>query len=140
MLRSRALDRLHEHQGEILALMRTAEPMLTDPLARDVPGLARARWALMRALTAYQMFKHREIFDPLIAKAAPGEAHRLLRMKRACLDLGDVFRAYVQRWSACDVEGRWAEYQPAALAMMARLRTHIAREREEVTALLSKAA
>ena len=110
--------------------------MLTDS-ARDTAGLARARWAMMRALTAYQLFKHSKIFDPMIAKARPADAHRLLRMKRACTDMGDAFRAYVQQWSACDVGASWAEYQPAALAMIARVRAHIAGERKAVGALLA---
>ena len=61
-------------------------------------------------------------------------------MKRACTDLGDAFRGYVQQWSAADVNAQWATYQPAALAMIARIREHVAREREEVGALLAKAA
>jgi hypothetical protein len=30
------------------------------------------------------------------------------------------------------VEAHWAEYQPIALAMITRIREHIAREREQV--------
>lgn len=138
MPHSRALEGLYRQQSDILDIMRGAEAMLCDTC--DVAGLARQRWALMRALTAYQLFKHREIFDPALAQATPATAHRLVRMKRACLDLGDAFRGHVQRWSGSDVKAQWATYQPSALAIITRIRAHIAREREEISALLAKAA
>ena len=136
MSRDRTLARLADHQREILTILNGAEPFLTEPPKRDVAALARARWALMRALTGYQLFKHREVFDPLLAKARPADAYNLVRMKRACTELGDAFRSYVQRWSGADVEAQWTEYQPAALAMIARIREHIAREQEEVGKVL----
>lgn len=138
MSRTGPLDRLVQHQDGILALMRGAEPLLTDPGLRDVAALARTRWALMRALTAYGLFKHNEIFDPAIARRLLGEADRATRMKQACVAMGQDFRDYVGKWSGTDVAGEWARYQPAALAMMARLRQHLARERAEIEGLLAR--
>ena len=132
------LDRLHAHQDGVLAIMRGAELLLRDPASRDVAGLARARWALMRALTAYGLFKLNEIFDPAISRRVLGEAQRAERMKRACVAMGDEFRGHVAKWSGADVAGEWASYQPAALAMMARLRAHIATEKREVAALVER--
>ena len=134
------LDRLHAHQDGILAIMRGAEAMLRDPALRNVAELAQARWALMRALIAYQLFKHGQIFDPAIARQLLGEAGRAERMKRACTGMGEEFRGYVTKWSGVDVDGCWAAYQPAALAMMERLRRHIATERREIATLLAQAA
>lgn len=139
MNRGSVLTRLGEHQSGILAILRGAEPLLLDPVERDVAGPARARWALMRALMGYQQFKHREIFDPAIAGRVLGDAQRAGRMKRACMMMGDEFRGHVAKWSAADVGGCWPIYQPAALAMVARLRAHIAKEREEIEALLERA-
>lgn len=134
------LERLHQHQETVLAIMRGAEPLMTDPALRDIAGLARARWALVRALLAYQRFKHAEIFDPAIARCLLIEATRAERMKRACLAVGEEFRVHVGKWSGRDVAGEWAEYQPAALRMMKRLREHVARERAEVALLVEMAA
>lgn len=136
MSSARALERLDAYQIDVLSILQDAEPLLTDPARRDVAALSRARWALMRSLTAYQLFKHHEVFDPLLAKARPADAVHLLRMKRACTDLGDAFRTYVQRWSSSDVEAQWATYQPDALAMIARIRQHVAKEREQVRSVL----
>lgn len=139
MRRRALLDRLRYHQDAILAIMRDAEPLLADPARRDVPQLARARWTLVRALTAYQLFKHNEIFDPVTARRLPGDVARAARMKQACTDMGEEFRRYVSKWSGCDVAGEWTTYQPAALAMIGRLREHIAREQADVTAMLAAA-
>ena len=137
--RESILTRLRQHQEAILSIMRGAEPLLTDPGLRDPAQLSRARWALVRALTAYQLFKHQEVFDPAIARRVLGEAARAERMKQACTAMGEEFRGYVAKWSATDISGEWAAYQPAALKMMARLRAHIERERAEITALLAPA-
>lgn len=94
-----ALARLHQHQEGVLAIMREAEPMLTDPLLGDVAGLARLRWTLMRALNAYQLFKHQTFFAPAIANRSLGEAHRAERMKRACTAMAEEFRGHVSKWS-----------------------------------------
>ena len=137
MTRTTLLTRLGDHQQSALALMRGAEAMLRDP-ARDAAALARARWALMRVLTAYQLFKHREIFDPAVGGTVLGDAQRAARMKRACTQVGEEFRRYVATWSRTDVAAAWDSYQPAALAMIERLRDHFAREKAEVEALLSE--
>ena len=140
MERDVALERLQVHQDGILAIMREAEPMLHDPAARDVAGLARTRWALMRALTAYTLFKHNQIFDPAISRKLLGEATRAERMKRACIRVGEEFRDHVTKWSGSDVAGQWPDYQAAALTMTARLRDHLATEKKEIAALLAGAA
>jgi hypothetical protein len=137
---SALLGRLHQHQDGILAIMRGAEPLLADPALRDVAALARSRWALMRALTAYQLFKHGEIFDPAIARQVLGDNARAERLKHACLAIGEDFRGHVAKWSGSDVTGEWSSYQPAALAMIARLRAHVARERGEIEMLLQRMA
>lgn len=134
------LRRLQVHQDGVLAILRGMEPLLTDPAIRDIAQLARARWALMRALTAYALFKHNEIFDPAISRQLLGEAGRAARMKRACEAMGNEFRGHVTKWSGSDVAGEWAAYQPSALAITARLRAHLATERAEIAALLDKAA
>ena len=129
------LERLDEHQRAVLAIMNGGEALLTGN-ARPVVEIARARWALTRALTAYQLFKHHEIFDPVIAGNTGADAVRAARMKKACLALGEDWKRYVQRWSATDVDGQWSTFQPAALTMIGRIRGHIARERVEAAALL----
>lgn len=140
MTKTNVLVRLHQHQDSILSMMRTAEPLLRSASLRDIPALSRGRWSLMRALSEYQQFKHQHIFDPAIGRAALGSAQRAERMKRACIAMGDEYRAYAAKWGGADIAQLWSTYQPAALQMIARLRDHIAREREDCAALLDLAA
>ena len=139
MNKSGLLVRLHQHQEVVLTIMREAAPLLASTSPRDVAALARARWALMRGLIAYQHFKHRELFDPVIARRVLGEAARAERMKCACVAIADDFRTHLTKWSARDVAAEWADYRPAALRMAVRLRDHIARERREIAAMLELA-
>ena len=127
--------RLHEHQAEVLDIVGHTEAMLND--THDVPGLSRFRWVLVRAMGRYQLFKHHEVLDPSIARASPVDAQRLTLMKEACLALGAAFHEHVRKWSGSDVEAEWRLYRPAALAMMKRIRVHIAHERIEMDALLA---
>ena len=140
MSNEQLLQRLHVHQQIVVDIMRNTEMLLNQPGLRDTLGLARARWALMRALTDYQLFKHRAIFDPAIGGTVLGTAQRAARMKTACTAIGEQFRAHVTKWSATDVGGRWAEYQPAALVMIGRIRAHLAIERADIDTLLSAGA
>ena len=133
------LERLRRHQEDALAIMGDTEPMLAKAASDEVGALARARWALMRTLIAYQHFKHRELFDPAIARNILGEAQRAARMKQACMAMGEEFRDHISLWSRRDVGGEWATYQPAALSMMAKLRKHLAQERAEIETLVDKA-
>lgn len=130
------LARLDEHQAAILDILRRGERML-HASERDVAGLARARWELARAILGYQGFKHREIFDPAAA-GAPSHAALARRLKAECVATGESFRAYLSRWSSVSVGDHWAEYQPAALALIATIRTHLARERREAQPLLDE--
>ena len=130
------LSRLHGHQAEILDILGRAETMLDA--TRDVAGLSRIRWVLVRVMGRYQIFKHHQVLDPLIARGSPLEAQRAIRMKEACLALGEAFHEHVRKWSASDVEAQWPAFQPAARAMMGRIRAHITRERAEMDALLAR--
>lgn len=129
-------NQLQVHQDAILAIIGETEPLLRDSDHRDVATLARTRWTLMRLLTAYAIFKHGQIFDPIISRKLTGQVSRAERLKRACMAVGDEFRGHVTKWSGQDVKAEWAQYQPAALAIIARLRSHLTIERQEIAGLL----
>ena len=131
----RALAPLNSHQAAILAILQDAESMLTHPETRDVAGLALARWALLRELTAYQLLKHTKLMDPLIRKGPPREAQRIEQLKQAGVEAFDAFRGNVQRWSATDVSAVWPTYQASALAMIARLRAVVQRDKQELATI-----
>ena len=132
---TRLTERLDQHQQAILDILREAEAMLTDPGTHDIAGLARARWALMRALTAYQLLMQGEVIEPAIGRKAP----RAERMKQAGIAAVEAFRGNVTKWSGADVAAVWPEYQASALAMIARLREHVTKQRHEIESLLKAA-
>lgn len=137
MIASTILTRLEDHQARATAMMDAAARILEANRAEDAPEMGRARWGMMRLLTEYQMFKHREIFDPAIRSGSP-EAQRAAReMKAQCIAVGEEFRAYVAKWASTGVADNWAEYRTAAMAMIARIREHIASERGQVLAILT---
>lgn len=135
MSNNRRLAQLDAHQAVILEMLKRGEGLLNAP-ERDAGALARTRWELVRALMAYQRFKHSEIFDPVAAKGCTDEARLARRLKSDCLQMGEAFRAYVATWSSRSVLECWAEYHPAALALVARIRDHMATERRETGRLL----
>ncbi len=133
-MNSGLLTQLYAHQTGLKAAMADARAHLAadaiDPLAT-----ANARWRLTRLLTAYQMFKHQRIFDPLTRQGSREDARTALQMKIDCIAIGETFRAYLARWTASGIEGREPEYRRDARGMMSLLERHILRERRGIEAL-----
>lgn len=137
---SQALTLLGSHQAAVLAHLPHLVSLLNrEPEAAREP-LARTRWELIRLLRAYQLFKHGEIFGPLLAGGTPDEKRIAGRMERACTATGDRLLEHVARWSTADIVANWTEYRAATLAVVALLRAHIASERDEIARLLDGAA
>ena len=133
------LPRLYDQQTRILAQIESATALLRlDPLVARAP-LARARWTLARMLREYQLFKHREIFDPAIAGGDEREVAAACDLRASCIAAGDAFTAYVARWSSLDIAALWDSYRPAMRRMAGELRTHLVRERAQVERLLAPA-
>ena len=50
-------------------------------------------------------------------------------MKDECIALGEDFRAHVARCTNLDIAARWDSYRPAVVRLLARMKTHMSRER-----------
>lgn len=129
------VDRLLEHQAGIRANMDRAARLLAIGGTPDMAALARLRWELVRLLAAYQMFKHREIFDPHIAGGAADRVRTARALKADCLALGEEVRRFVTQHSSGAVESPDV-YRAEALAFIARLRGHLDYEQSASAALL----
>lgn len=132
-------DELDQHQGRVIAILDGVETALREN-RQDVAALAQSRWALTRTLTAYALYKHGRVFDPIIAARDSRRAEAARALKAECLRRGDEFRRHVMRWSAADVLGDWDTHRAETLALIARLRVHLDRERAAVRALEQGAA
>lgn len=131
------LHRLTEHQNAILAILHREEALLRADDCRDALGVARVRWELTRVIGGYQLFKHHELFDPLVARGSPEQARMAQRAKQACIDLGEAFRDHVRTWSGTNIAEHWAEYRAVTLALVGRVKQHMEQERRAVMAMLA---
>jgi hypothetical protein len=123
-----------ELQDRIHAIVNRSEAILRSD-SRDVAALGNCRWEAARTLREYQLFKHSRIFDPL-ERVQDYRAIKARRMKADCIRVGEEFRAYVLKWSVVSILDHWAEYHPAALDAVARMRAQLAKERAGVAELL----
>jgi hypothetical protein len=133
------LERLTEHQQMIGDITGRAQALLQEKVQPDPMALSRLRWELMRAMTAYQQFKHREIFDPAIKRGEVNLQRMATAMKTECIAIGDALTRYVQHWSSTGTADRWPEYRAAAMDMSTRLRQHVEREGQAIPAMLRDA-
>lgn len=124
-----------ELQDRIPAIINRAESLLQNSDTYDVTALGQARWEAARCLREYQLFKHARIFDPL-DRGQDSRAITARRMKAECIRGGEEFRAYVLKWSVVSIPDHWANYHPAALDAIARIRAQLIRERIGVAELL----
>ncbi|WP_162256507.1 hypothetical protein [Sphingomonas sp. Root710] len=123
------LSRLDEHQAKALEIISRGDVLLAPHARPDQGRLSQARWELTRVLGAYQMFKHYELFDPIIRNGPLDKARLAEQMKAECIALGDEYRAHVARCANLDIPAHWDSYRPAVVRLLARIKAHIGRER-----------
>lgn len=109
------------------AILKAADP--------DIAKLGEGRWEVARALREYQLYKHGMIFDPALRDHGE-RAVMAGRMKAECTRVGEAFHKYVLKWSVVSIGDHWSEYQPAALASIARIRAQLEKEKASVAELL----
>lgn len=130
-----ALLIVQRHQGEILATVAGIMALVDGEPVRVQGDLARARWHLARQLRAYQLFKHGEIFGPLVRFGPPHQARRATDAAAVCLQHGEAFRGYLRRWSGRDILHDWPEYRSSVRTLATALRQALAMERIEIATL-----
>lgn len=116
----RAIKHLEEQQARITMLLHGVR----DLLASGHPT-AVLRWQLVRALREYQLFKHREIYDPLAGSLNPQLADLACGMKMRCIATCNAYGDHVQRWSKGPAAGersaarvaRWYRYARRLLSV-----------------------
>jgi hypothetical protein len=132
-------DRFAEFQSRIEALLVRGEAVLRATDDRDVSQLGQTRWEMARLLREYQLYKHTRIFDHF-ERVGGSQAALARQMRAECIRVGEEFRAYILKWSVTSILDNWAEYQPAALDAIARIRAQLVREQVGVERLLMRNA
>jgi hypothetical protein len=133
----RAIAHLEEQQARITMLLDAARDLLASEQPDRGTALAALRWQLVRALREYQLFKHREIFDPLAGSPHPRLSDMARSMKTRCISVGDTYGAHVQRWSNGAAVTAWEQYTAEARVVVTKIRQHLDRERAEASSLLA---
>ncbi len=139
MNRTGLLAQMHQHHQAIADVTVEADAMLGSP-DLDPAAVSSARWRFVRVLTGYQVFKHQQIFDPMVKHGSMLDADAARQLKAECILISEAFRNYVAKWSTSGIAGQEDAYRCEAHSMILRVRTHIARERRGIEALLSRSA
>ena len=137
MQSDRAIEHLIFHQSDITKILIEAKHPLGSGDASEMKAMALARWELTRTLRRYQLFKHIEIFDPLIRSQCPLRADAAAKLKQRCIDIGQAYAEHVQRWSLQGSASSWEAYQKDATKFIDRIERHLESELCEVRLLLA---
>jgi hypothetical protein len=132
-------DTLDTYHDRMDAILTSAEALLRADDKSALVTLTRSRFDMAHLLSAYQLFIHREVFEPSIAAGTADEVARAKALKVECIMLADAFRTYVKHWSVTEIESVWPEYRRAAGDMLRRLRAHLERSRSDAPGLLASA-
>lgn len=130
------LAKLDEHQAKALEIIKRGDRLLAPGAVPDTTLLVQSRWELTRILGAYQAFKHHELFNPIIRGGPADKAKLAEQMKRECMAIGDEYRDHVARCTNLDIARHWDSYRPAVARLLARIKSHMARERWVTESLL----
>jgi hypothetical protein len=133
---NRPLAQFHEHRMGILAMLDGARPLLNDGYAQLEGRLTPFRTELSARMQAFQLYKHKTIFDPILASDSPDRA-LVEKLKVDCIMLGHEYDAYRQRWAKSDIERDWKEFRLSALAMMTAIRKSLGEQDAAIRALPS---
>ncbi|RDE06506.1 hypothetical protein [Sphingomonas aracearum] len=121
------LDSLEDYRERMVAIIDRVRPYLTECTPAGVAEIVRSRDEMARVLTIFQLFVHREIFEPLTAGIDPARRRLGTELKTECILLTEEFRHSKRRWNDVDLALHWAEYQPAAVAFRRRILDHLDR-------------
>ena len=131
------LATLRLYHDRVDALAREAETLLREGSKAGLPRVAKLRVDQGLAMAAYQLFVHRELFEPLIRTGSPPQIEGAKALKVECVVLSGTFCRHAQYWSKRDPGDEWDDYRAAALSMIAAIRGHIARVQHELAPALA---
>ena len=131
-------------KGALLEAYQTRIAAALDDKLRAVAGaedrrahsIAEARWALVRLLREYQLFRHTRIFDPIIGSKNFSRATQADILKGKCLAAGNHYRQHVAKWSLTCTDHSWPTYEAELRVLIAGINDHLSAEAQSVRKLL----
>ncbi len=122
-------EMLEQYLERIIAITVSTEMDLLPIPPEDTTRLEYSRMRMARILTAYQLFVHRELFQPLQASGDATDVECARQLKAECGALAEAVRTHTRKWSTQEPAVMWDEYRPAELGLIERIRQHILRVR-----------
>jgi hypothetical protein len=134
------LSKLADYHARIAAAADRTEQIVRAG-GDDAPArLNSSRMMMAQVMGSYQLFLHREIFEPVISSGTSAEIGYVKNLKVECVIFADELHSYMKSWNPADVLACWPSYRAAALAVLGRVRIHMRRVEREVAALSLSAA
>jgi hypothetical protein len=113
---------LEQYLERIIAITISTEVELLPTPPEDLARLESSRMRMARILTAYQLFVHRELYQPLQASRRPDDMDCARQLKAECMALAEASRRHMRIWSGQDLAAMWGDYRPAEMAMIEQVR------------------
>ncbi len=126
------LTTLRTYHDRVEAIAAEAERLIREQGQAALPRIVKLRVDQGVAMASYQLFVHREVFEPFTRHGTPAQADAAKRLKVELVLFSGSFCHYLQHWSRRDVAAEWGAYRAAALEMIAAIRAHIARVQVEL--------
>lgn len=127
---------MREYHARLQILLDRSSAAVSENAVKNVE-LAGLRWQLVRLLREYQLFKHVEVFDPLIKSNGSSQCANARDMKERCEIIGDQYNGFIKAWNLGDNGPSSADYRAAATKVLAAVRRHVASESEQIPRLLN---
>jgi hypothetical protein len=137
MVTQRILATFDDYHRRATTIMATQRALLAPGSVRDPATQARHRWELLRVLVEFQIFKHRDIFDPMIRQGDAHVARCAQAMKEDCAALGMEVRDFVTRWSDGSVGENWDNFRSAKLALIAKVERGLVEQRRTLATMVT---
>ena len=118
-----------------LTLLNRTRALVRADRVRAFGLLTARRVALASHLQRYQRFKHGQIFDPVVQHGRASSRVVAHTMKLDCMELGEVFSAYHNRWLGCRPSD-WDAYARDTLSTVDMLTTNLNAELRAMRQLL----
>ena len=132
-----AIRKMSDYHTRLRTLLdRSSEALAND--AVDIVTLAGLRWQLVRLLREYQLFKHTEIFDPIIRHRPLGRNEHASRLKARCEIMGTRYNDFIKRWHLGASGPSSSDYRDAARKMIDDVAQHVVEEGGEIARLLDR--
>jgi len=116
-------------------MMNRARAIVKDNRVQAIGLLEAKRFRLCNHFSRYQIFKHTQIFNPVI-EHAPASSRVVARaMKVDCIELGETFSRYTNRWLGLKFKD-WTDYRQDMILTTEMMQENINAEIRAIRQLL----